>query len=101
MPCGRGRWPNDFSLLAPALEHIIQLRLEQAQQLKAAEPVERSPWEILAQTEPDISKQRQVLLDPLRQRPPTGACRPLMLQPWSCLESLQEQLSADLPRAGA
>ena len=91
---------NDFSLFAPALEQIIQLRLEQATQLKAAEPVERSPWEILAQPfEPDISKQRlEVLFDPLRQRLPAllarvpatdGAAAELP-------ESLQEQLSIDL-----
>ncbi|MCH9714281.1 MAG: carboxypeptidase M32, partial [Cyanobacteria bacterium] len=46
---------NDFSTFAPALQELIALRRQQASQLAAAEPVARSPWEILAQPfEPDI-----------------------------------------------
>ena len=94
------RRQNDFSHFAPALEQIIKLRLEQAEQLKAAEPVTRSPWEILAQPfEPDISKQRlEVLFDPLRQRLPALLERvpPADGVSAELPESLQEQLSADL-----
>ncbi|MCP9928104.1 carboxypeptidase M32 [Cyanobium sp. CH-040] len=58
---------NDFPAFAPALEELIDLRRRQAAQLAAAEPVARSPWEILAQPfEPDVSKARlQALFDPL------------------------------------
>jgi len=61
----RGR--NDFQAFAPALEELIDLRRRQAAQLAAAEPVARSPWEILAQPfEPDISTARlQALFAPL------------------------------------
>jgi len=94
------RRQNAFSHFAPALEQIIKLRLEQAEQLKAAEPVTRSPWEILAQPfEPDISKQRlEVLFDPLRQRLPALLERvpPADGVSAELPESLQEQLSADL-----
>lgn len=53
------RAANDFSSFAPALRELIGLRREQAGQLAAAEPVARSPWEVLAQPfEPDIGKAR-------------------------------------------
>ena len=53
---------NAFARFAPALQSLIDLRLEQARQLAPAEldasGQERSPWEILAQPfEPDISKE--------------------------------------------
>ncbi len=94
---------NDFAAFAPALTELIALRRQQAAQLAAAEPVARSPWEILAQPfEPDVSKARlEELFAPLKaelpalleqvaataQAQPTGADLP---------EALQEQLSADL-----
>ena len=58
---------NDFACFAPALRELIRLRCEQASQLAAAEPVPRSPWEILAQPfEPEVSKARlQQLFAPL------------------------------------
>ncbi|MGB5135947.1 MAG: carboxypeptidase M32 [Prochlorococcaceae cyanobacterium] len=61
----RGR--NDFPAFAPALQELIHLRRRQAAQMAAAEPVARSPWEILAQPfEPDVSKARlQALFAPL------------------------------------
>ncbi|MFN6133122.1 MAG: carboxypeptidase M32 [Synechococcaceae cyanobacterium] len=53
------RRQNDFASFAPALAELVSLRQEQARQLAAAEPVERSPWEVLAQPfEPEISKAR-------------------------------------------
>ena len=47
---------DDFSAFAPALSELIRLRRTQAAQLADAEPVPRSPWEILAQGyEPEVS----------------------------------------------
>jgi carboxypeptidase Taq len=60
---------NDFASFAQALAELVSLRQEQARQLAAAEPVERSPWEVLAQPfEPEIGKARlQELFTPLRR----------------------------------
>ena len=92
---------NDFASFAPALRELIALRRQQASQLAAAEPVARSPWEILAQPfEPDVSKARlEALFAPLKAELPalleqvqaTGPAREPDLP-----EALQEQLSADL-----
>lgn len=62
------RRTSSFSLFAPALTELVQLRLEQARQLDEA----RAPWETLAQPfEPDICHQRLAeLFAPLRQRLP-------------------------------
>jgi carboxypeptidase Taq len=94
---------NDFSTFAPALQELIALRRQQASQLAAAEPVARSPWEILAQPfEPDISKARlaelfaplkeelSVLLDRVRS---IGRPQPPAID---LPEALQEQLCSDL-----
>ena len=94
---------NDFATFAPALQELIRLRLEQAGQLAAAEPVARSPWEILAQPfEPDVSKARlgelfaplkaelPKLLDQASTANPTQAAIPELD------EALQEQLCSDL-----
>ena len=94
---------NDFSAFAPALEELISLRRQQASQLAAAEPVERSPWEILAQPfEPDVSKARlgelfaplvaelPVLLERVAAQAPMPATTPELS------EALQEQLCAEL-----
>jgi carboxypeptidase Taq len=94
---------QDFALFAPALQRLITLRLEQAQQLAAVEAhrdgSRRSPWEILAQPfEPDIS---QALLSqwllPLRealpplleqaQSLPTGS-----QEDWDLSDQAQEEL---------
>jgi carboxypeptidase Taq len=94
---------DDFSAFAPALTEMIRLRRAQAAQLADAEPVARSPWEILAQTfEPDISTARlqalfaplaneiPVLLERLRAAdPPEGAAPDLP-------EALQDSLCAAL-----
>ena len=96
----------DFSLFAPALAELIQLRRRQASQLADAEPVPRSPWEILAQPfEPEISKTRLAeLFTPLSQRLPQLLER-LRSQPPAWLgggspapisEVAQEQLAAEL-----
>ena len=63
---------NDFSAFAPALQELIALRRQQASQLVSAEPMARSPWEILAQPfEPDISKIRlEQLFAPLKAELP-------------------------------
>ncbi|CAK6691800.1 carboxypeptidase M32 [Synechococcus sp. CBW1107] len=63
---------NDFGAFAPALTTLIRLRREQASQLADAEPVVRSPWEILAQPfEPDISVARlEALFAPLKAELP-------------------------------
>jgi carboxypeptidase Taq len=109
---GYSRWQeakqrNDFDLFAPALQRLIELRLEQAQQLA---PVEiqadgraRSAWEILAQPfEPDISKQQlTALLLPLRELLPPllERARSLPLgssEAWDLSEAQQESLCADL-----
>jgi carboxypeptidase Taq len=94
---------NDFGTFAPALEELLRLRRIQASQLARAEPVERSPWEVLAQPfEPDISKARlDALFAPLKAElpglldrvaasdspPPAAADLP---------EALQEQLCSAL-----
>ncbi|MFM7087587.1 MAG: carboxypeptidase M32 [Cyanobium sp.] len=106
---GNAVWQNarardDFAAFAPALAELIQLRRDQASQLAAAEPVPRSPWEILAQPfEPEISKTRlEALFAPLKAELP-----PLLEQviahapaapaePVRLPESLQEQLCSDL-----
>jgi len=94
---------NDFLAFVPALQELIALRRHQASQLAAAEPVPRSPWEILAQPfEPDISKTRLAeLFAPLKDE------LPAMLDQLSSIsrtqspaidlpEALQEQLCSDL-----
>jgi carboxypeptidase Taq len=94
---------NDFAAFAPALKDLIALRRQQASQLAAAEPVARSPWEVLAQPfEPDVSKERlEELFAPLK------AELPLLLERVAATstpqpaaadlpEALQEQLCADL-----
>jgi len=99
---------NDFAAFAPALQELISLRRQQASQLAAAEPVPRSPWEILAQPfEPDISKARlEELFTPLKAElpvlleqaataaasNPTESAGPAAELP----EALQEQLCAEL-----
>ena len=94
---------NDFSTFAPALQELIALRRQQATQLAAAEPVPRSPWEILAQPfEPDISKTRlaelfaalkdelPAMLDQVRS---IGSTQPPAID---LPEALQEQLCSEL-----
>ena len=95
---------NDFAAFAPALQELINLRRQQARQLAAAEPVARSPWEILAQPfEPDISRTRlDALFEPLKAELPA-----LLEQVRATVEAteppaidlpevLQEQLCSDL-----
>jgi carboxypeptidase Taq len=94
---------NDFSAFAPALQELIALRRQQASQLAAAEPVARSPWEILAQPfEPDISKARLAeLFAPLKAELPglldqvrsIGRSQPPAID---LPEALQEQLCSEL-----
>jgi carboxypeptidase Taq len=94
---------NDFSAFAPALQELIALRRQQASQLAAAEPVPRSPWEILAQPfEPDISKTRLAeLFAPLKAELPglleqvrsTDTPHPSAVD---LPEALQEQLCSEL-----
>jgi carboxypeptidase Taq len=94
---------NDFSAFAPALKELIALRRQQASQLAAAEPVQRSPWEILAQPfEPDISKARlEELFTPLKAELPalleqvmaTSTPQPAAID---LPETLQEQLCSEL-----
>ena len=98
------RATDDFGLFAPALRELIALRLQQAQQLSAAEPVERSPWEILAQPfEPDVSKARlQTLFEPLKRELPVllqqvaATQAPVSAPSAELPEALQEQLCGDL-----
>jgi carboxypeptidase Taq len=94
---------NDFSAFAPALQELIALRRQQATQLAAAEPLVRSPWEILAQPfEPDVSKARlEELFAPLKAELPALLERVAATstpQPAAAdlPEVLQEQLCADL-----
>ena len=97
------RTRNDFSTFAPALQELITLRRQQATQLAAAEPVPRSPWEILAQPfEPDISKTRLAeLFAPLKDELPAmldqvrsiGRSQPPAID---LPEALQEQLCSEL-----
>ncbi|MEB3352381.1 MAG: carboxypeptidase M32 [Cyanobacteriota bacterium] len=100
------RSTNAFASFAPALAELIRLRLEQASQLAAAEPVARSPWEILAQPfEPGISRIRlEQLFEPLKARIPPllervarAGERPLVAGAAPELpEALQEQLCSAL-----
>ena len=94
---------NDFSAFAPALQELILLRREQASQLAAAEPVQRSPWEILAQPfEPDVNKARlEELFAPLKLELPAllDQVRVSSSPPPEDIdlpEALQEQLCAEL-----
>ena len=93
---------NDFSAFAPALQELIALRGQQASQLVSAEPMARSPWEILAQPfEPDISKTRlEELFAPLKAELPVLLEQVAAManpQPAADLpEALQEQLCAEL-----
>ena len=94
---------NDFAAFAPALKELIALRLQQASQLAEAEPVARSPWEILAQPfEPDVSKARlEELFLPLKAELPALLERVVAIgspQPSApdLPEAVQEQLCADL-----
>ena len=92
---------SDFSLFAPALASLIDLRREQATQLAAAEAQQRSPWEILAQPfEPDVSKERlQQLFAPLQAELPVllQQAAATQLSPLPELpEALQENLCTEL-----
>ena len=95
---------NDFAAFAPALKELITLRRQQASQLAAAEPVARSPWEVLAQPfEPDISKARlEELFTPLKTDLPAllervASAVAVPSEPSAALpEALQEQLCAEL-----
>jgi carboxypeptidase Taq len=94
---------NDFAAFAPALRELIALRRQQAGQLAAAEPLARSPWEILAQPfEPDVSKARlQELFAPLKAELPAllaQVCATSSAQPVSAEipEAVQERLCGDL-----
>lgn len=94
---------NDFFAFAPALKDLIQLRRQQASQLATAEPVPRSPWEILAQPfEPEVSRARlEALFAPLRAALPSlldqvAASAPRNPAAIHLPEALQEQLCSDL-----
>jgi carboxypeptidase Taq len=94
---------NDFSAFAPALRQLIALRRQQASQLAAAEPVARSPWEILAQPfEPDVCKARlQDLFSPLKAALPALLERAVVACPGQASsadvpEALQEQFCVEL-----
>jgi len=95
---------NDFAAFAPALQELISLRRQQASQLAAAEPVARSPWEVLAQPfEPDVSKARlEQLFAPLKAELPAlleqaeTAVAPASEPTAGVPEALQEQLCAEL-----
>ncbi|MBW4531907.1 MAG: carboxypeptidase M32 [Aphanothece saxicola GSE-SYN-MK-01-06B] len=100
----QARAANDFAAFAPALRQLIALRREQAGQLAAAEPVARSPWEILAQPfEPDISKARLAeLFAPLAAQLPglleqvAAAPAPSPTPAFDLPEALQESLCSEL-----
>jgi carboxypeptidase Taq len=100
----QARAAKDFATFAPALRELIGLRREQAGQLAAAEPVARSPWEILAQPfEPDISKERlQELFTPLAAELPglleqvAAAPAPSPAEACDLPEDLQDRLCAEL-----
>ena len=95
---------NDFAAFAPALKELIALRRQQASQLADAEPVARSPWEVLAQPfEPDVSKARlEQLFGPLKAELPVllqqaqAASQPSGDTPVDLSEALQEQLCTEL-----
>ncbi|MEB3271527.1 MAG: carboxypeptidase M32 [Synechococcus sp.] len=84
---------NDFAAFAPALRQLIALRRQQAGQWATAEPVARSPWEILAQPfEPDVSKQRlEQLFAPLK------AELPALLEQVTARDSPPHPAAVDLP----
>jgi carboxypeptidase Taq len=86
---------NDFSTFAPALRELITLRRQQASQLAAAEPVARSPWEVLAHPfEPDVSKARlEELFAPLK------AELPKLLAEVAASEAPGPEEAGDLPEA--
>jgi len=94
---------DDFAAFAPALEELLRLRREQASQLAQAEPVQRSPWEVLAQPfEPDVSTARlDALFAPLKAELPVlldrvaASASPPPAQV-DLPEALQEQLCGDL-----
>ncbi len=94
---------NDFAAFAPALRELIALRRRQASQLADAEPVARSPWEVLAQPfEPDVSKARlEQLFAPLKAELPVlletvAGVAPALELPGDLPEALQERLCAEL-----
>ena len=96
---------NDFAAFAPALRELIHLRRQQASQLAVAEPVARSPWEVLAQPfEPDVSKAwMEQLFAPLKEELPALLEQAAAIDAGSDLdqvvdlpETLQEQLCAEL-----
>jgi carboxypeptidase Taq len=94
---------NDFAAFAPALRELIALRRRQASQLADAEPVARSPWEVLAQPfEPDVSKARlEQLFAPLKAELPVlletvAGVAPAPELPGDLPEALQERLCAEL-----
>jgi carboxypeptidase Taq len=91
---------NDFAAFAPALSALVTLRLEQASQLAAAEPVARSPWEILAQPfEPEVSKARlEQLFAPLKAEIPALLEQVAAPDP-PVLAVSRHDGSADLPEA--
>jgi carboxypeptidase Taq len=98
----QARQANEFQAFAPALEELIRLRLAQASQWASAEPVPRSPWEILAQPyEPDVSKARlQELFAPLKAEIPPllerAAAVPAMTTAADLPEEMQERLCSEL-----
>jgi len=100
----QARADNDFAAFAPALRELIRLRREQASQLAGAEPVARSPWEVLAQPfEPDVSKARLAeLFSPLTAEIPALLEQAMRAGGTAAEaktdlpEALQEQLCADL-----
>ena len=109
---GYSRWQeakrsNDFALFAPALQQLIALRLEQAEQLAPVEAqadgTPRSAWEILAQPfEPDISKEQlAALLVPLRDLLPplleqARSLPSAINEAWDLSEAEQDSLCAEL-----
>jgi carboxypeptidase Taq len=91
----QARAANDFAAFAPALRELIKLRREQAGQLAAAEPMARSPWEILAQPfEPDISKARLAELFA-----PLAAELPVLLEQVAAAPAPSPAAACDLPEA--
>lgn len=95
----QARSSSDFPLFAPALEHLISLRQEQARQLDE----DRGCWETLAQPfEPDLRLSRLLeLFAPLRRRLPEllqqvqKAPRPRSLD-WDLSEQQQQRLCSQL-----
>jgi carboxypeptidase Taq len=91
----QARRSDDFGAFAPALEEMLRLRREEAAQMAAAEPVPRSPWEVLAQRfEPEVSTARlESLFEPLRRELPP------LLERVAAVDPPQERAVADLPEA--